>query len=340
MIYIDGETGEGGGQILRTSLALSMCTGKPFQIANIRAKRKKPGLLRQHLTAVNAAKSLCNANVDGGEISSQTLEFVPSEVIAGEYHFAIGTAGSTTLVLQTILPPLLCSKGVSTIRLEGGTHNPFAPPFHFISEAFFPILNRMGANCSAKLSTWGFYPAGGGRIEVTITPPTEKLSILDLRERGKLIKAEALAAVSKIPREVAEDECNLITNKAAFPVDKCKIENADSPGPGNVAMLGMEFENSRVFFTGFGEIGVSRNKVGHTVISSANKLYRSKAAIDEHMSDQLLIPMALAGGGCFTTLHSTQHTITNIEIIKKFLSVEISCEKLSGEIWEVRISKI
>ncbi|MBF0502333.1 MAG: RNA 3'-terminal phosphate cyclase [Candidatus Riflebacteria bacterium] len=335
MIHIDGSTGEGGGQILRTSLALSMCTGKPFRITNIRAKRPKPGLLRQHLTAVNAAQSICQADVTGADISSLSLTFVPGQVNPGAYSFAVGTAGSATLVLQTILPPLLCAKESSTIHLEGGTHNPWAPPFHFLKQAFLPLIERMGAWFSAEITQWGFYPAGGGKCIFRITPPAEKLLNIDLTERGRLIRSEVLTAVANIPWEIADDECKLIARGTRFPIDRFRAENVSSSGPGNVAMLEMEFENSRAFFTGFGEMGTSRNKVAHLVSSSANRFFACGAAIDEHMADQLLIPMALAGKGSFTTRAPTSHTTTNIEIIRSFLDIQIQISEIRKGVWKI-----
>jgi RNA 3'-terminal phosphate cyclase (ATP) len=172
VIEIDGSFGEGGGQILRSSLALAIVTGQPVRLSNIRAGRRKPGLMRQHLTAVNAAAAICGATVDGERIGATELTFTPGAVRAGEYQFSIGTAGSTTLVLQTVLLPLLTAGGPSRIVLEGGTHNPFAPPFDFLERAYLPLINRMGPNVRATLERPGFYPAGGGRIAIEIEPAT------------------------------------------------------------------------------------------------------------------------------------------------------------------------
>lgn len=339
MIHIDGSMGEGGGQILRTSLALSMCTGKAFQMNDIRIRRRKPGLLRQHLTAVNAAVSICGAEVRGAEISSKTLEFSPGTVKPGRYRFAVGTAGSATLVLQTVLPPLLGAGKGSTLELEGGTHNPWAPPFHFIQQAFFPMLDSMGASCGAELNQWGFYPAGGGRFTVKLTPPEGGLKTLELTDRGKLVRAEVLSAVSKVPWEIADDEARQIAKNVRFPVDQARAENVPSPGPGNVAMLSMEFEHSRALFTGFGELGVSRKEVANRVSVAANQFYKSGTTVDGHLADQLLIPFALAGGGSFTTVKPTPHTTTNIEVIAKFLDVHITCGETSSGVWRIRVAK-
>jgi RNA 3'-terminal phosphate cyclase (ATP) len=197
MITIDGSYGEGGGQILRTSLALSLVTGKPFSINNIRAGRKKPGLMRQHLTAVNAAAEIGSAAIKGNRIGSQEFTFEPEMIKPGNFHFAIGSAGSCTLVFQTILPALIIAGGPSEIILEGGTHNPFAPPFDFLAKAFLPVINRMGPKVDAVLEKPGFYPAGGGRFKVSINPAG--LNGFDLLERGNIINKTARAAVANLP---------------------------------------------------------------------------------------------------------------------------------------------
>ena len=184
MITIDGSRGEGGGQVLRTSLALSLATGAPFRIEGIRAQRPKPGLLRQHLTAVQAAAAVGRARVEGAVAGASALTFSPDGVHAGEYAFSIGTAGSATLVLQTILPPLLVAGGRSVVTLEGGTHNPWAPPFDYLERVFLPVVNRLGPRVAVTLERHGFYPAGGGRFTITIEP-APRLARLDLCDRGR-----------------------------------------------------------------------------------------------------------------------------------------------------------
>ena len=181
--------GEGGGQVLQTVLALSICTGKPFRITQIRAGRKKPGLQRQHLTAVHAARDISGAQVEGDEMGSMTLSFVPNGVWLGRYHFAAGTAGSTTLVLQTVLYPLLLATEDSHLTLTGGTHNAFAPPFDFLAQAFLPILGRMGPQVTVTLDRYGFYPTGGGQLTVHITP-TPCLSGFSLMASGTMLVLE------------------------------------------------------------------------------------------------------------------------------------------------------
>jgi RNA 3'-terminal phosphate cyclase (ATP) len=339
MINIDGSIGEGGGQILRTSLALSMCTGKPFCLQNLRAKRPKPGLLRQHLTAVQAAAAICGGEVLGAEIFAPEVMFVPGPVRAGNWKFSIGTAGSATLVLQTVLPALLGAASPSTVTLEGGTHNPFSPPFHFIARVFLPLLKMMGVESTAEISQWGFYPAGGGKVSFTLTPPAAGLKQVDLSERGELVRADILTAVAKIPFSIAEDEKEQIVHSVRFPITEAKAIEAPSIGPGNVAMLACEFANSRALFTAFGQMGVSRKKVAHEVSSAANRLYKTGVAVDEHLADQLLIPMALAGGGRFSTIAPTPHTTTNIEIIRRFLDIDIRCEPGDRNRWLITLQR-
>jgi RNA 3'-terminal phosphate cyclase (ATP) len=203
MITIDGSQGEGGGQILRTSLALSLVTGQPFRMERIRAKRQKPGLLKQHLTAVEAAKTVGCAELTGAALGSQTLEFIPGPVTPGNYRFAVGTAGSATLVLQTVLPALLTASGLSTLTLEGGTHNPMAPPFDFLEESFMPMIHRLGPSVELELKRPGFYPAGGGRFHARVQP-VKQLSRLDLLDRGTIRTRHAKVLVSKLPEHVTE----------------------------------------------------------------------------------------------------------------------------------------
>ncbi len=338
MIQIDGSVGEGGGQILRTALALSMCSGKAFRIDNIRAKRKKPGLLRQHLTAVEAARTLCNGDASGAVISSRTIEFSPGKVNAGDYRFAVGTAGSATLVLQTVLPPLLGTDAQSVLRLEGGTHNPWAPPYHFIERAFLPILGQLGVTCASKLTRWGFFPAGGGMFEVRVFPSPTPGKPLDLTERGEFRRAEVLAGIAQIPWEVADDEAKAIVKTVRFPVGNARAEEVPSIGPGNVAMLEVEFDRSRTVFTGFGLLGVSRKAVAAEVTRQANRFFKSGVAVDQHLADQLLIPLALRGGGSFTTTEPTPHLTTNTEIVRIFLDTTITVTKLGDDSWKITVS--
>src|SRR5436309_12015533 len=243
MIPIDGSEGEGGGQILRTSLALSLVTGEPFRMERIRAKRQKPGLLRQHLTAVEAAKTVGCGQVEGAEMSSQTLEFRPGPITPGNYRFAVGTAGSATLVLQTVLPSLLTASGLSTLTLEGGTHNPLAPPFDFLARSFMPLIHRMGPNVELELRRPGFFPAGGGRFHARIEP-VKKLSRLVLLDRGAIRGQRARVWLSKLSPDVAERELAVVREKLRWRPEECGVENvAPQNGPGNALVLEIETEH-------------------------------------------------------------------------------------------------
>lgn len=325
MLTIDGSEGEGGGQVLRTALALSAVTGRSFRIEHIRGKRKKPGLLRQHLTAVKAIAEICSARVNGAELGSRALSFEPAAAKHGEYSFAIGTAGSATLVLQTILPPLLVAKGRSHIVLEGGTHNSMAPPFDFVAQTFLPLLHRMGASVSAELTRPGFYPAGGGRFEVHIQGG-EKLVPLELMTRGALNELRIKAVVSQLPERIAEREARLLASALCdYPLD-FEAVTVDSAGPGNVAMVTVRAEGLTETFTGFGEVGVRAETVAHRLAGEVRGYLQSDAPVGEHLADQLLIPLALAGGGTFRTTEPSLHTRTNADVIARFLPIRIAFE--------------
>lgn len=334
MITIDGSFGEGGGQILRTSLALSLVTGKPFCIEKIRAGRKKPGLLRQHLTAVRAAGEIGRARIEGAELGSGRLTFVPDAVRPGEYHFAVGTAGSATLVLQTVLPALMLAGGPSQLRLEGGTHNTYAPPLDFLEKAFLPVLRRMGPEVEVTLERFGFYPAGGGCFTVNIRPQRE-LRPVDLLERGRALRHAACGIVARLPLHIAQREVETIRRRMSWSDDCVAAREVDSPGPGNVVFLEIHSEHVSEVFTGFGRKGVPAEKVAAEAIREARRYLEAGVPVGEHLADQLLIPMALAGGGSFRTLPPTDHTKTNIETLRHFLDVQVKSEAIEGEVWQI-----
>lgn len=337
MITIDGSQGEGGGQILRTSLALSLVTRQPFRIERIRARRQKPGLLKQHLTAVKAAKTVGCAEVEGAALSSQTLEFRPGPVNPGNYRFAVGTAGSATLVLQTVLPALLTASGHSTLTLEGGTHNPMAPPFDFLARCFVPLIHRMGPSVELELRRHGFFPAGGGQFHARIQP-SEKLSRLDLLERGSIRNRQARILVSKLPEHVSKRELAVIRDELKWRADECAVEAVPYPvGPGNVVVLAIETEHVTEVFTGFGERGRPAEEVARSAVQAAKTWLEADVPVDEHLADQLLIPMALAGGGSFRTTKPSLYTTANAEAIQRFLPVQFRIEQESDLAWRVSV---
>lgn len=337
MLTIDGSFGEGGGQIIRTSLALSLITGKPFRIYNVRARRAKPGLQRQHLTAVNAAAEIGRAQVDGAAVSSQAFTFVPGEVVPGEYVFDIGTAGSTTLVLQAVLPPLMIANAPSLLKLEGGTHNVHAPPFEFLEKTFLPLINRIGPHVQIELERYGFYPPGGGRFNVYIEPAA-KLQRLDLTERLEILTRRARALVVNLPTGIAERELAVVKEHLNWRDDELRVETSNNAySPGNVLTIEIESRHLTEVMTGMGERGVRAEVVAERAVAEVQKYLSLNAPVGEHLADQLLIPLALAGGGSYLTGPLSLHTTTNIEIVKKFLPVEITIEQVDGELFEVRI---
>lgn len=324
MLTIDGSRGEGGGQILRSSLALSMVTGQPFRIHSIRAGRQRPGLLRQHLTAVAAATAVCNAEVTGATAGSRELEFRPGPCSGGDYQLSVGTAGSTTLVLQTVIPALLVAERPSTLVIEGGTHNPLAPPFEFFSQSYLPLVNRLGPQATAVLERPGFYPAGGGKIRLHIRPAA-KLESFDLLTRGPIRSTQATALVAHIPREVAEREIQTLKNLLPWDQSCFSIETrSDSLGPGNVISISIESDIVRETFTGFGERGVRAESIAEGVAREALLYVARDIPIGTHLADQWVLLLALCGHGSFRTLEPSLHTQTQFDVIRAFL--DLGCD--------------
>jgi RNA 3'-terminal phosphate cyclase (ATP) len=337
MVTIDGAEGEGGGQVLRTSLALSLITGKPLRMENIRAKRAKPGLLRQHLTAVNASATIGDAIVDGATLGSTSLTFTPRALRAGEYSFAIGTAGSTMLVLQTILLPLALAGEMSTVTIEGGTHNPSSPPFDFIDRAFLPLLHRMGADISLTLERPGFYPAGGGKIAVRIAP-AKRLARLELEERGELVTRLVRAVVANLPFTIAQREAQTAVEELGWPAECVEAHTlTGSPGPGNAISVIVGSEHVTDVFTAFGERGVPAEHVAHEAAKQAKRYINSAAAVGEQLADQLLLPLAVGEGGSFTTTPLSSHARTNIDVIRRFVDVRIDVEEVRRGVVRVAV---
>ena len=319
-MIIDGSQGEGGGQIFRTSLALSALTGQPIRIENVRAKRSRPGLLRQHLTALTAITQICNAEVTGAKPRSRDVVFEPRGLHPGNYHFSVGTAGSACLVLQTILFPLLFAERPSSVVLEGGTHNSMSPPFHFIEKTFIPLLARMGAEVSVRLERYGFYPAGGGRLIAAITP-VKKLKPIELIDAGPVVKRRALAVVSRLSRDIAERELAVLRERLGLDPSDCEVEKARSPGPGNVLMLELERADLTETITAFGEKGVPAERVAATLADEADAYLAAGVPVGEHLADQLVIPLVLAGDGAFVTKELSLHSTTNIDVVEKIIGL-------------------
>jgi RNA 3'-terminal phosphate cyclase (ATP) len=332
ILRIDGAQGEGGGQVLRSSLALSLVTGRPCDIESIRAKRKKPGLMRQHLTAVLAAAEVGRAEVEGAQLGSSRLVFRPNPVASGRYTFRVGTAGSATLVLQTVLPALLVADGESELTLEGGTHNPLAPPFDFLAKAYLPWINRMGPTVEAQLVRPGFYPAGGGQFTVRIRP-SRQLARLEILERGGITARRVRAIVANLPRHIAQRECRTLAQKTGWEENCFTVDELqDSRGPGNIVIIELEAEHITEVFTGFGQMGVRAEEVAMQALRQVREYMAAEVPVGSHLADQLLLPLGIgahlgSGGGAFRTLDLTLHSTTHLEVIRRFLEVDAQVEQ-------------
>ncbi|HEV3470970.1 MAG TPA: RNA 3'-terminal phosphate cyclase [Pyrinomonadaceae bacterium] len=337
MLSIDGSFGEGGGQIIRTSLALSLVTGKAFRVYNVRARRAKPGLQPQHLTAVTSAAAAGGARVDGAHVGTKEFTFEPGEVSPGQYRFSVGTAGSTTLVMQAVLPPLMVARGPSLLTFEGGTHNPHAPPFEFIEKTFLPLVNRTGPTVTVELERYGFYPPGGGRFSLYVEPAAEPRR-LDLVERGLVLAERARALCVNLRPDIGERELKVVGEQMGLPLDQLQLDISDNAvSPGNVLTVEVESEHLTEVFTGIGRRGVPAEQIAARTVEEAKRYLEIGAPVGEHLADQLLIPLALARGGSYTTGPLSLHTTTNIEVVKKFLPVEITTTQLTEEVWKVEV---
>jgi RNA 3'-terminal phosphate cyclase (ATP) len=326
MIEIDGSEGEGGGQILRSSLSLAICTRQPFRIANIRANREKPGLMRQHLTAVKAAAEICAGEVDGAELGSRALTFRPGKLTAGDYSFAIGTAGSCTLVLQTVLPPLLVATGESQVRITGGTHNRASPPFDFLARSFLRLLERMGAPVDLQLTSHGFFPRGGGEIRARVRAGA-RLAPLSLTERGRFVGGQAEAYIAAVPLHVAQRELDVIGKALGWAPEQLHVRGLPNDvGPGNAVTITVEHEHVTEVFTGFGEKGTRAESVAERAANEARCYLAATAPVGEHLADQLLLPMALAGGGEFLATDATPHLRSNAAVVERFTARRVAIE--------------
>ncbi len=330
MITIDGSRGEGGGQMLRSALTLSLATQQPVRLENIRARRQRPGLQPQHLAAVNAAAEIGQAKVQGAVIGSTEITFEPSTLAPGEYRFDIGTAGSAPLLLQTLLPALMSARSGSALVMTGGTHNPLAPPFEFLAGTYLPLIQRLGASVKAKLDRHGFYPAGGGKMRVVIEP-AEKLGPIELLNRGEVIGIKCVAILASLPRHIAERELKVLKRAFALDTKDIRVEEVKSAGPGNALLIEIEAANVSEVFCGFGELGLRAELVAGRLAKEAARYLDANVPVGEHLADQLLVPMALAGGGAFVTLPLSSHAETNIDVLKKFLPVEVRAAPLTEQ---------
>ncbi len=339
MIEIDGSFGEGGGQILRTSLGLSCLFNKPFRIFNIRKGRKKPGLMPQHLTCVKAAQLLSDAKVSGDYKGSTELLFEPYKVKGGDFFFDIGTAGSTALVLQTLIPSLILSKEKSTVTLKGGTHVPFSPSFHYISEVFIHILKKIGININLSIDSYGFYPKGGGKITAEIFPVTG-IKPLKITERGNLIRIKGYSAVGNLPLSIAERQRNALLQKISSQITNDSHEHVEiqcidvpTPGQGTFLFIKADWKHSVAGFTSLGERGKRAEKVGEDAAEEFMQYYLSGMAFDPYLPDQIALYLSLCKDeSIFTTSCITQHLMTNLWVISLFHEYNYYNYSVEGDI--------
>lgn len=329
-IVIDGSFGEGGGQIIRTSLSASLMTGTPVELIHIRAKRSRPGLLAQHLTAVRAAAEIGNAGVDGDQLGSDRLTFRPGPVRPGKYRFDVGTAGSASLVLQTVLVPLAEAGGESEVTISGGTHNVGAPPYEFLELAFLPVLRRMGVDVDLQLVRPGFHPAGGGQIRATIREAQWRP--LTLTGRGEIRSVQARAIVSRLPVSIAHRELAVLKQRLGWPADALTAQEVDAYGPGNAVVAIVESEHITEVFTGFGRRGLPAEKVAESVADEVDDYLRAGVPVGVHLADQLLLPIVRAPGSRFLTHSPSQHFETNLEVLRSFYATRITVEETDAGI--------
>lgn len=363
MLTIDGSYGEGGGQVLRTSLALSATTGQPVRIEKIRAGRPKPGLAPQHLTSVRAAAKVCGARLEGARLNSQVVTFLPSSAPrAGTYTFDVaqaakgGSAGSVSLILQTVLLPLALADGISQLTLGGGTHVAWSPPFDYIKRVYLPTLARMGIRAKVNIQKWGWYPKGGGVVKATVegiessdlqadssprheraeasTVAPKTLTGLDLRQRGELLRARGISASSNLPKHIRirQEKAALQALRANGVNPRIQVVNAPSKGQGTVVFLWAESQNAVAGFTSLGELGKPAEQVAEEAAKGLLAYLEDDAAVDRYLADQVVLPLALAKGSSqFTTEAVTQHLLTNAWVVNQFLPGRVRVEGELGE---------
>ena len=335
-LEIDGSYGEGGGQILRSGLALSAILNQPIKIKKIRAGRKKPGLAPQHLTGVNAIAEITDAEVDGADIRSQSLEFIPKTIKPGKYTFDVAdiqpSAGSISLIFQTIAIPLAFADVTSIVALRGGTHVKWSPPVHYLQEVFLPQAAKFGFHGEISLKKWGWYPRGGGEVVAEIKP-AKIFRPVELIERGKLLSISGVSASSNLPKHIVRRQKDRVyrdLRKLGCEVDITEIEGR-SIGQGTLVFLKATFENTVAGFSSLGERGKRAETVADEACGELMSFLQTDAAVDAHLADQLVLLMALAKeSSAITTSKVTRHLVTNIWVAEQFLPVKFDVDGQEG----------
>ena len=335
LLGIDGSMGEGGGQVLRSSLSLAILTGKPIRVSRIRADRDRPGLRPQHLMALRSAARISKGIVSGDRVGSTVITFEPGPTQPGNYLFDIGTAGATSLVMQTLLLPLALADGSSTVTIHGGTHVPWSPCFHYLDWSWRPLLHRIGVNFTLELQMAGFYPHGGGQIAAYI-PGGSRIHGLRLDARGRLLGIRGLSAVADLPREIAERQRNQALKRlhalSGLPEYTIDITSLPTRSKGTLLLLLAEFEQGLACFFALGARGKRAERVADEAVDALVEFLATDATLDHRIADQLLLPLALADSGSeFITSRVTGHLLTNARVIREFLQADIRIDAACGE---------
>ena len=340
MKTINGSFGEGGGQILRTSLSLSAITGMDMHIKHIRANRPKPGMMRQHLACAKAVAEICGGELEGAELSSQELVLRPGKIRGGSFHFAIGSAGSTILLAQAVLPVLLFADEPSEVILEGGTYNTTdSPCFDFFKRVYLPCLSAMGLDVEARMERIGFCPVGGGRIVLSVKP-ARGWKTFSLCERGDFRNAWVTALGSRLDESILHDELRIFQDEMADTLEfKASAQSVEADGSGNVLFAELEYGNLTELFAICGKFGVTRKTVAQRVAGMTRQYLENNWVAGLFLADQLLLPMTLGAGGVFLTGRPTLHSETNREVIRQFLDVDIKFNDYGHEIYEMEVIK-
>jgi len=335
-VSVDGTIGEGGGQVLRHALTLSMVTGRAIEVTDICANRPEPGLMRRHLTTVRAAAEICGADLDGAQLGSQRLYFAPGEVKAGDYSFGLGTGKSAVKLLQTLLPPLLVAEGPSTLRVQGSTHAPDSPPLESLAKTWAPLVGQMGPAVEVRGERYGFAPAGGGRVVVGVEPAAE-LTPLRLLERGEVQSKRATALVAHLGEKIGDRELETLQGMMNWGEDELEVVVLDGPaGPGNALLVELVSQHITEVFAGVGTRSLRAEVVAQNAARMARDYLAAEVPVSRHTADQLIIPMAMAGSGTFCTTALSRHTLSAIELVGQLTDLEVAVANIRGQ-WHVEI---
>jgi RNA 3'-phosphate cyclase len=341
VLEIDGSYGEGGGQLLRTAVALAAVTGRPIAMRNIRAKRDKPGLAPQHLAAVRAVATLCEAQVAGLEPRSQALRFTPHALSGGEHRFDVGTAGSVTLVLQALLPAMIASGRRASVTVTGGTDVRQAPPIDYLGSILLPLLERMGVAAQLEVIHRGYYPRGGGEVRVRLA--RGGLQPIALEKAGTLHAIEGHAHVANLPdhiatrmRDAALERLGAVPGSAPR-ISVGALDHTQAAGRGGAIVLWARTEHAVLGAGRVAELGVRAETLGTAVAEELTRDLAAGATVDVHAADQLLVYLALAGGGSYLARSVTAHAQTAMWLIEQFLPVRFTTAS-RGELTQVSVT--